>query len=346
MSTSSVSIGVSESSRRFPKLGCKSSPLPIALQFPVWKVNVCRLARELYIANIPADEIFYGTTDAGRNWLLSPLVPQPPGPLPELQGNNQAGFDAAMKAWKIKDDRFNAYWSAGYKAKNLIYTEMDEALQFQLDAQLGGAATALNATSTDTFNAAILLWAQATPADLFTLRAQLENPLLWTNTLSIRTHFADFNRSEQHLRANHYAMPVEELLNLAQRSIQTSAVASFYTQAIGNFHLSNPTPGSAGRTLAAFINQMVIANSLITEPPRAYAALAVNSPSITATAGAALLPPKPKVEKPPTLWCWTHGIGYHTSQNCRLPEPGHQVTATKANQMGSTMPKKNKKWNP
>lgn len=40
---------------------------------------------------------------------------------------------------------------------------------------------------------------------------------------------------------------------------------------------------------------------------------------------------------PPTKYCWSHGIGYHTGQECKTPKEGHLSHATAGNKLnGST----------
>ena len=43
-------------------------------------------------------------------------------------------------------------------------------------------------------------------------------------------------------------------------------------------------------------------------------------------------------------WCWSHGKCYSTSIKCNEKAPGHMEAATQTNQMGSTLPFADPRW--
>jgi hypothetical protein len=103
------------------------------------------------------------------------------------------------------------------------------------------------------------------------------------------------------------------------------------------WNMTNSVPGAVGRTAAGLSAQLFIANSLIVEAPRAYAAL--EQPRAEKDTKKAK-PSKKDATKPPFVpkWCWSHGKCAHSSNECTKPAAGHQEAATIDNKMGSTTP--------
>jgi hypothetical protein len=45
-------------------------------------------------------------------------------------------------------------------------------------------------------------------------------------------------------------------------------------------------------------------------------------------------PPAQPAPVPGNLYCWSHGLRYHSGHQCKYPKPGHQAHATANNRLG------------
>ena len=173
---------------------------------------------------------------------------------------------------------------------------------------------------------------QVTPVALTAIQTALDTPFSYSSPTSIEEHFSKHERLQRLLVTLRFATSTPLQVQTFRRSIQLSPDADAFTAAFDYFDITHPDP--ATHLLADFIVTArsaipkLLAKHLASPPGQIYAANAATNPVRRAKSSA------PTTPIPSPYWCWSHGPG-HSSDHCKHPHPGHQVTATITNKLGS-----------
>ena len=313
-------------------LGDPKDPRPLPEQYATWLLATKMKINKLYIDPIGA--LKFSTIlllPAGLAHVPPPIA----GPLPE-PGGNQAENAFELAAHTSRGKTRWLYDEAIGKGLNLYIELIHSCLYPRITQAIGGEDLFLEAEARD-IHAQVDLMCRATVADITRALAGLNAPYVHINLQSYPTHVAKQKAYHVFLAANGAALTEELKLAHSIPNFMTSAHAHVFANTISRFQHDNAIIGAPGRTSDALFQTLTVDVALIDTAPRAYAAKAIPSPSTKSTTG-----PKPQARK--QEWCWSHGKCLHTSLQCTKRAPGHMEAATQSNQMGSTIPLANPKY--
>ena len=303
-----------------------------AEQFPEWHLATCIDINEIY--NDPHGLLSYSTIvleDAG----LAHVPPPIPLPLPE-PGGNQAENGYALSVNINSNKLWDAWILAAGKAKSTYLRGIHPSMHPLIIQQMGGAQQFLN-EPVRMLGAATRILCTPKISDIARVNQELREPLIILDKQSFAKFVARTYEKHHFLAANGSAHTQESQIGLFSMNIQACTHAHIFSQTLNAFDHAHPVVGAPERTLLALTRELTIDAEKLETAPRAYAAKAIPSPSSTKPTG-----PKPKTRQ--QQWCWSHGKCFHTSTKCTKRAPGHMEAATISNQMGSTIPFADPRW--
>ena len=267
---------------------------------------------------------------------LAHVEPQPAGPLP-VPGANQAENGFELNSHTLTAKR-RAIWVKAVRLAITLYLErIHPRLYPQITQALGGHELFLNATLRQ-IHAVVTIICAAKVSDITRSTAILRQPLIYLNQQSLNAHYAKQCAEHVFLAANHHALTEEAKLAFYSDSIYACAHAHIFAISMHSFNHNHPAIGAPDRILPTLHQSLIIDAAMLDASPRAYGVQALPTPSPSPSAGAK----KPLKRK--QQWCWSHGKCFHTSLQCTKRAPGHMEAATLANQMGSTLPFADPRW--
>ena len=314
-------------------LGDPNDTRPLAAQFPQWCLIVMLNINPLYEDD---DGVLAFSVILMLAAGLAHEEPPLAGPLP-VQGANNAenGFELQAHTQTAKR---RAIWVKAIRKAITTYLEhIHPRLYPQITQALGGHALFLNATLRQ-IHAVVTAICAAKVSDITRSNTILRQPLIYVNQQSLHAHYADHCAEHVFLAANHNVLTEEAKIAFYIDSINASSHAHIFAISMHRFHHDYPVIAAADRELNTLYQALIIDAAMLDVSPRAYAAKAIPAPTPTK----ATTTPKQKVRK--QEWCWSHGKCFHTSIKCTTRAPGHMEAATISNQMGSTIPFADPRW--